>query len=218
MRGRRRLPRVVVKLGGSLAEDPSLARWLHALVSSASARFALVPGGGPFADAVRRAQRTWRFGDEAAHAMAIGAMEQSALMLQAIEPALVPCPTLGRIRKAWAGGRVALWLPQRLMRDDGRLARSWDVTSDTIAAWLAQSIGADGLLLVKSCPLPEAPGDAAGLAAAGIVDPALPGFLSNCAFTFGIAHRDQWNEFSEVLAKLVNWGADKASRIPSLPD
>ena len=203
MTGRRRLPRIVVKLGGSLATDRSLAQWLKAMVRSRSARFAVVPGGGPFADAVRESQRTWRFSDEVAHAMAVGAMEQFGRMLGGIEPALIACSTRAQIRAAWDRGRVALWLPQRLLRNNNQLAQSWDVTSDTIAAWLARSLGADGLLLIKSCPLPARPDDAAALASAGIVDKALPGFLANGALGFRVAQRRQSDQLERIVTVLT---------------
>ncbi len=218
MTGRRRLPRIVVKLGGSLAGHPSLAQWLKALVRSRSARFAVVPGGGPFADAVRQSQRTWRFSDEIAHSMAIGAMEQFGRMLGGIEPALVVCSTRAQIRASWNHGRVALWLPQRLMRRNNQLAHSWDVTSDTIAAWLARSLHADGLLLVKSCPLPARPGDAAALASAGIVDPSLPGFLANSAFAFRVAQRRQSNRLEQIVTAMRGRVTNSAARKPPSPD
>ena len=218
MTGRRRLPRIVVKLGGSLAGDRSLARWLKALVRSGSARFAVVPGGGPFADAVRQSQRTWRFSDEVAHRMAVGAMEQFGRMLNGIEPALVACSTRAQIRATWDHGRVALWLPQRLMRNNNQLAHSWDVTSDTIAAWLARSLRADGLLLVKSCPLPARPDDAAALASAGIVDQALPGFLAHSAFTFRVAERRQSDRLEPIVTALTGRVTNHTARRSPSPD
>ena len=218
MSGRRRLPRIVVKLGGSLAGDRALAQWLKALVRSRSARFAVVPGGGPFADVVRESQRAWRFSDEVAHAMAVGAMEQFGRVLNGIEPALMACSTGAQIRASWDRGRVALWLPRRLMRNDNQLARSWNVTSDTIAAWLARSLRADGLLLVKSCPLPERIDDAAALAAAGIVDPALPGLLASSALAFRIAQRRQSDRLDRIVTALTGGVRNSTARKKPSPD
>lgn len=191
-------PRVVVKLGGSLAGDPSLAQWLRELARSRSPRFVAVPGGGPFADAVRRAQSVWRFSDAVAHVMAIGAMDQFGHLLCAIEPAATPCSTLAQIENAWTGHRLPVWLPADLMRRDRELPRNWEVTSDTIAAWLARALGAAGLVLVKSCDVREAGNDPLQLAAAGIVDPALPQFLAHCAFGVRVVHRDGWRDLSRT--------------------
>jgi dihydroneopterin aldolase len=50
---------------------------------------------------------------------------------------------------------------------------SWDVTSDSLAAWLAGTLGAARLLLVKSRDV-EPPVTARDLADAGVVDPLFP--------------------------------------------
>ena len=191
-------PWIVVKLGGSLAGDPSLAHWLHELTHGGSTRFVAVPGGGPFADAVRAAQERWGFSDEVAHVMAIGAMDQFGRMLCGIEAGSIPCSTLREIEDARARGCLPIWLPGYLMTGEQRLPRNWDVTSDTIAAWLADALGAARLLLVKSCEPPVDPGDAAALAAAGVVDSALPVFLSGRKLALQVIHKDHWSDLKDL--------------------
>jgi aspartokinase-like uncharacterized kinase len=88
---------VVVKLGGSLIESPHLSTWLTYLAASRGHAI-LVAGGGPFADAVRIAQRQRPFADKAAHLMAILAMEQYAVMLAALSRGCAP-PRAGRPSK-----------------------------------------------------------------------------------------------------------------------
>jgi 5-(aminomethyl)-3-furanmethanol phosphate kinase len=195
-------PWIVVKLGGSLAGDPSLAHWLHELALNGSTKFVVVPGGGPFADAVRAAQGRWGFSDEVAHAMAIGAMDQFGRMLCGIEVGSIPCSTLQQIEHARASGRLPVWLPGYLMTGEQRLPRNWDVTSDTIAAWLADALGAVGLLLVKSCDLPVDSGDAVALAAAGIVDPALPVFLSGRKLALQVVQKDNWSDVKDRVTRM----------------
>ena len=67
----------VVKLGGSLNNDPLLPEWLELLAQLGGGRVTLVCGGGGFADEVRRSQDLWKFDDLAAHNMAVLAMAQS---------------------------------------------------------------------------------------------------------------------------------------------
>jgi dihydroneopterin aldolase len=55
---------------------------------------------------------------------------------------------------------------------------SWDVTSDSLAAWLADKLGARRLVLMKQVALPPDPAGADDLAARGIVDKAFPRFLA----------------------------------------
>lgn len=61
-----------------------------------------------------------------------------------------------------------------MVLDDPRIAPSWDVTSDSLAAWLCEKIRASGLLLVKSAPLEGPAIDPGVLSEGGIVDRSFP--------------------------------------------
>ncbi len=76
---------LVLKIGGSLAESGRLRAILR-LVIRARRRVVIVPGGGPFADAVRSTQASLGFSDAAAHEMALLAMHQMAGVMIALEP------------------------------------------------------------------------------------------------------------------------------------
>lgn len=161
----------VIKVGGSLTGDPGLPQWLAALAGHRNA--VVVPGGGPFADTVRTSQARWGFDDATAHHMALLAMTQYGLQLCALEPRLCAAADSGAIHRTLEYGRVPVWIPERMAAAEPTLARDWSVTSDSLAAWLADRLGADGLLLIKSAPgpYPETP---EALAAAGLVDAAFP--------------------------------------------
>ncbi|MEK0083181.1 aspartate/glutamate/uridylate kinase [Benzoatithermus flavus] len=177
----------VVKLGGSLHDAPSLQAWLCRLVELPGPPRVVVPGGGPFADAVRELQPRLGFGDLPAHRMAILAMQQYGLHLQALEPRLDLAETEAELLAA----RAAVWLPWRLAGRDATLPASWDVTSDSLACWLAVRLGATALVLVKSAETPAGSHAPEALAAAGLLDPAFPGFVQDFAGTVLLAHRDR---------------------------
>lgn len=105
----------------------------------------VVPGGGIFADEVRRADRRFALGDSAAHWMAILAMDQYGHLLARLAPGAV----LARSRRELTPGRLNVLLPSGWLRRADPLPHSWDVTSDSIAAWLARALGARHLMLVK---------------------------------------------------------------------
>src|SRR5882762_7098008 len=107
----------IIKLGGSLAQDPRLPRWLEMLAELGGGRVLVVPGGAAFADAVRTAQAQWHFDDLAAHNMAVLAMAQTAHLFHALEPRLVLVTDEEEIRRALRAGQVALWMPLTLLRD-----------------------------------------------------------------------------------------------------
>lgn len=189
----------LVKLGGSLSYDPCLRGWLDALATMGGGRVIIVPGGGPFADLVRDAQHHWEFDDEAAHRMALYAMQQNGLLLAALCPALMPVETESDMRAVLSRGRTALWLPLAMTLNNVLLEASWNVTADSISAWLARHLNAERLVLVKSCHLPSAPFDARSLASAGIVDRAFPDFTQGACFDTVLLEKTQLDKLKEML-------------------
>jgi 5-(aminomethyl)-3-furanmethanol phosphate kinase len=121
-------------------------------------RLLVVPGGGSFADEVRRADRRFRLGDSAAHWMAILAMDQYGHLLAR----LAPGATLVRRVRGLKPGRLYVLAPSAWLLDADPLPHSWDVTSDSIAAWVARAVGAPRLMLVKDVDGFLAPGRGAG--------------------------------------------------------
>jgi 5-(aminomethyl)-3-furanmethanol phosphate kinase len=167
---------IVVKLGGSFARSTRLQKWLDAL-TSCSGRLVIVPGGGPFADAVRAAQCAMGFDDRAAHYMALLAMEQFGHALISRHGLLAPADSIEAIWCEVARQRVPVWMPSRMIAAASDIAESWDVTSDSLAAWLAGKLAASRLLLIKHLESPVAQAHLAELAASGVVDRAFPQYI-----------------------------------------
>ena len=166
---------LIVKLGGSLAQTPLLLSWLEALERYPDPLI-IVPGGGGFADAVRAMQTKMRFDDDAAHHIALLAMEQYGLALTALWPRLMMTATPAAISRALRTDRVACWAPAQ-MALAAPLPKSWDVTSDTLAAWLAAKLRAERLLLIKSAGI-DAEATLTELAQTGVVDRLFPHFAA----------------------------------------
>ena len=136
----------VVKVGGGLgrgAGDDAL-RALCTALGELGERHPLlvVPGGAWFADAVREADRRFALPATTSHRMAVLGMEQLGWLLSELIPGAVRCAQ----PHADARGTTVL-LPAGLALDE--LPASWQVTSDSIAAWVAGQAGADRLVLVK---------------------------------------------------------------------
>jgi aspartokinase-like uncharacterized kinase len=165
----------IIKLGGSHATGPYLKDWLTAIAAEAGS-IAIVPGGGPFADAVRTAQASIGYDDRAAHAMAMMAMAQFGCALRSLNPALTLAASRSAILRAIKDGKVPVWSPEPMARA-AALPETWDLTSDSLAAWLAGALGAGRLLLVKHGRFEGATLDAHDLVARGVVDPLFPHYL-----------------------------------------
>ena len=142
---------VVVKVGGALLAHPAhLDAVLAALDQVAGAsRLLIVPGGGPFAEAVRDVDRRFALTDDAAHWMAILAMDQYAHLLASRLNVAALAWNPADIAAALERRRLPVLAPSRWLREADPLPHSWDVTSDSIAAWVAGAVGAARLVLVK---------------------------------------------------------------------
>jgi aspartokinase-like uncharacterized kinase len=151
------LPRRVVKVGGSLLDWPHLAEKLRAwLASQPLAQTLLIAGGGELAESIRRADQLHGLGETAAHWLCVDTLGVTAKMLAAI---------LG-------GSQVGVFdsfpelsaaVPGTLVFDPGPflhaaepqfpgepLPHDWSVTTDSIAARVAECWPAEELVLLKS--------------------------------------------------------------------
>lgn len=172
----------VVKIGGSLAASESLLAWLDALTCYGSGNVTIVPGGGPFADQVRSMQRCWRFSDRAAHHMALLSMEQYGLMMCDLRQELLPVRTVQDVQHAVNCARAGVWMPTTMTLRESSLPVSWDLSADSLAAWLAHALGAQGLLVVKAVPLGTNEVSCAQLTAQRTVDPLFCRFVAEAPF------------------------------------
>jgi 5-(aminomethyl)-3-furanmethanol phosphate kinase len=148
---------IVLKIGGGLLDIPGALEEVCAAVGAIGRkeRVVVVPGGGPLADLIRDLDRTIGLSSDAAHWMAILAMDQYAhLLAERIDGAmLVDEP--GAIGSTLAAGRVAVLAPSRWLRAADPLPHSWDATSDSVAAFVAGALDARRLVLVKPVEVGE---------------------------------------------------------------
>ena len=172
----------VVKVGGSLLGSPELERWLGLFAKFSDGNIIIVPGGGVFADAVRHAQKVSKISEECAHKLAVLAMDQFGLLLANMNPDLAVAKTEMEIDERTWQHRCIIWLPSQMVLADDSIPKSWDVTSDSIAAWLAEKVNAQQLVLVKS-DMPEGPElSLRMMSQSGVVDQAFSDFVLNKTF------------------------------------
>jgi aspartokinase-like uncharacterized kinase len=194
----------VVKIGGSLCDDPVLPQWLELLAELGGGRVTVVCGGGSFADEVRRAQAHWQFNDLAAHNMAVLAMAQTAYQLHALNPALLLTTRKTDIRRVLHKGRTALWLPFELQRDEPDGLTHWGATSDTIALDLARKLNAERLVMIKSCVIdPQL--SLAELGEAGVLDRGFAASSVGASFPIEIIHKANLARMRALLLGEVSY-------------
>lgn len=172
----------VVKIGGSLLGSPELERWLGLFAKFSDGNIIIVPGGGVFADAVRDAQKLSKISDACAHKLAVLAMDQFGLLLANMNPELAVAKTEMEIDERIWQHRCIIWLPSQMVLADDSIPKSWDVTSDSIAAWLAEKVNAQQLVLVKSDKPAGADLSLRIMSESGVIDQAFSDFVLNKTF------------------------------------
>ena len=141
----------VVKLGGGLARAPGgLARAARVIQQAAHrSPLVVVPGGGKLADAVRTAELELGITPTAVHWMAILAMDQFAHAVASAIQAATVVHDPAEIQAALVSSVVPVLAPYRWMFAADVLPHGWEVTSDSIAAFVAGALDAERLVLLK---------------------------------------------------------------------
>ena len=193
----------IVKIGGSLLGSPELSRWLEVLVKFSKGHVIIVPGGGLFADAVREAQKLTNASDAVAHQLALLAMDQFALLLASMNDGLVTASSELEIAECGWQHRAMVWLPSQMILADQSIPQNWQVTSDSLSAWLANKLAAEQLILVKSKSLisyqKENVCHPQLLADDDLIDSQLMHYIAGKKYQTWLLHKADYSVFDEGL-------------------
>lgn len=159
------VPLVIVKVGGSLLSWSELPRRLNDwLMSQPAGLHVLVAGAGPWGDFVRRADEQFQLGQERSHWLCVEALSLSARLLSHILGDLPLVASRHSVRELQGGlhasATACVFDPRPFLCTEehsaagSRLPHTWDVTTDSIAARLAECLEANALVLLKSCDPP----------------------------------------------------------------
>jgi len=197
----------VVKVGGSLEGAAKLPRLLTFLTQDHSNDFVIVPGGGRFADQIREEQAELEYDDATAHHKAIKAMEQYARVLCDLNSNLYPVTNLNELNHTGGNPGVPVWLPGKLLKQQTDIPMNWQVTSDSLALWLADALTAKGLVLMK--PVPNNTAEINELARTGYLDGYFPEMIKKtnvkCVMSVCVENLD----YLKQLKNTGNFPAEK---------
>jgi 5-(aminomethyl)-3-furanmethanol phosphate kinase len=183
---------IIVKLGGSLSQSDALIKCLNSVEKNYQDRaIVIVPGGGAFADQVRSAQQRWQFDDRTAHRMAILAMQQMALLIKGLKDDFSIARSITNILKQLHRQKIVVWSPDIVELDKAGIQASWDISSDSLAAWLARMISATELVLVKSAII-DASLSLQQLAKHDIVDKGFCDFVRQATFKIQVINQQHF--------------------------
>jgi len=189
---------IVLKLGGSLLSKSILQEWLTLAAEQGKGQVVIVPGGGVFADQVREMQQQWHYNDVIAHQMAVLAMHQMALLFQGLATELVLIDKIEKILPALQTHKVVVWLPLMTELNALNIPATWDVSSDTLAAYLGQQLAATQLVLVKSAEI-VASDNMLQWTEKGLVDKAFSATVSRLDIAVECLQSNQLPQFKQRL-------------------
>ncbi len=140
----------IIKIGGSLALYPAKLKNLCSKLSEATKnnKLVVVPGGGEFADVVREVDKRFKLSAEASHRMAILAMDQYGFLLSDLTKDACVVNKLEDVQRVLNLNKIPVFLPSNLMLNGDPLRNSWDVTSDSIATFIASQLHISKVILV----------------------------------------------------------------------
>ena len=184
----------VLKLGGSLLDLADLPDRLRAVTAMlAGDRPLLICGGGAAANAVRQWHDAHGLSDEQSHWLALDSIRLNQRLLLTLMPELELVSNRAAAVSAWQRSRVPLLdlmsfvsIEETATDVTTPLPHSWDVTSDSLAGWVAIRWPASRLVLLKSADLPIAESGLSYRAAAdrGLVDAYFPTLGPDLPLTF----------------------------------
>lgn len=167
-----------------------LKQCLNIIEQKAKEKVVIVPGGGVFADQVRLAQQQWQFDDDCAHQMAILAMQQMALLLKAVKPGFELLNKVSAITKSTG---IIIWSPDVTELNASAVPATWDISSDSLAAWLANQLQTEELILVKSAELAETQ-SIKQMQTQGVLDNAFAGYVKHALYKITLLNKYSFNE------------------------
>ena len=140
------------KIGGKILEDfenlnSTISQLTHIFEEKLIQKIILIPGGGTFANFIRKVYSELNFTEEIAHFMGIISMNYNGLELSKKYPDLQVIESYDKLKEI--GNAIRIFLPYEYLKENDKLPHSWDVTSDSITLFLAKELRLDECFLIK---------------------------------------------------------------------
>jgi 5-(aminomethyl)-3-furanmethanol phosphate kinase len=145
----------VVKFGGSLLEKTSdLKPCVDALAkcSTLGLNLLVIPGGGPTDNTIEKLDKKHPFAPDTHHYACARAQDQTGLMIcdPVFGASLRACQTLEEVQKVLREKQVPVLLPSKVIFDIDPFERTWEITSDAMAAWFSWLVSAPIVVILTN--------------------------------------------------------------------
>jgi len=144
--------RVVFKIGGKILENSkslecTISQLKKLYEDNTLQKIIIISGGGSYANFIRSIDKKLVLGDDLAHWTAIFSMDYNGKDLNRKFPDFECIDDFEKIQRA---KRIfCIFLPYNYLRKKDELPHSWDVTSDSIAIYIANKLQLNECFLIK---------------------------------------------------------------------
>jgi len=143
----------IFKIGGKILEnskniESTVSQLTQLYEKNVLQKIILIPGGGSYANFIRKIDEELKLGDDLAHWMAVYSMNYNGIELNRKYPKLECIEELNTFQDAQK--MFCIFLPYNYLRNHDTLPHSWDVTSDSIALYVANELNLNQCFLIKN--------------------------------------------------------------------
>jgi len=143
---------VVFKISGKILENSknlecTISQLKELYEDNTLQKIIIIPGGGSYANFIRSIDRKLVLGDDLAHWMAIFSMDYNGEELNKLFPDLECINDIKKIQRA--SNIFCIFLPYNYLKKKDELPHSWDITSDSIAIYIANKLQLNECYLIK---------------------------------------------------------------------
>jgi aspartokinase-like uncharacterized kinase len=137
----------VVKIGGSLF--PEYTTKLCEKLYESKEQIVLINGGGQLANDIREFNKIEQYSNDINHWSAIKCMDIIGQLIADKNKNISPVIRIKDIPNIFKKNKIPLLLSYELLKSQDPLKHTWDITSDSIACWLANQLNAKLLILTN---------------------------------------------------------------------
>lgn len=143
---------IIVKIGGRILEnkenlESTVLQLKYLCENNFVKKIIIIPGGGSYANFIRKLDTKLSVGDDLSHWMAIFAMNCNGIRISQKYEDIRYFNNLNELKKS--NERIVIFLPYDFLYQLDELPHSWDVTSDSITVYIAHHLGLKDCFLIK---------------------------------------------------------------------
>jgi aspartokinase-like uncharacterized kinase len=128
----------IVKIGGSLTYDAKpLLKALKSYAKENNKKIIIIPGGGEFANVVRKIDKTLNISNSLSHKLAIKCMDLIGEVYAEIGN-IKAYDTLFNLKREIEKEKIAILLPSKILLSTDIAEHSWAITSDSLSLYIGK--------------------------------------------------------------------------------